>query len=233
MTWTDRDLARPVVCGHRGAPAITPENTLASFRTAAERGASWVEFDVRPTSDGALVIHHDPVTAEGVTIGASSCSQLRADIPTFGELRAELPALGLDIEMKTDDIVISLDAFVDLVISEIDTHCSSSTNLMVTSFDAEALAMVRDRRPWIATGLLFWKRSARWAIETAVEMGHVAIAPYIKLLSEQTVEKARANNLDIVTWTVNKPKQVQRAAELGVDMIIGDDPAIILEHLKD
>lgn len=231
MSWSNRDVRRPIVCGHRGAPAVTPENTLASFHTAAERGASWVEFDVRPTADGALVIHHDPVTSEGTDIGASPCADLRRDIPTFEDLRLELPSLGLDIEMKTDHIGMSLNAFVDLVTSQIDEHCDATTELMVTSFDAEALALLRDRRPGIATGLLFWDRTASWAITTAVEVGHVAIAPYIKLLDEEVVANARAQDLDIVTWTVNKPEQIRRAAQLGVDMIIGDDPAVILEHL--
>ena len=31
--------ARPLILGHRGAPAEAPENTLASFRRAAELGA--------------------------------------------------------------------------------------------------------------------------------------------------------------------------------------------------
>lgn len=220
-----------MVCGHRGAPAVAPENTLTSFGAAADRGATWVEFDVRPTGDGELVIHHDPVTTEGITIGASPRASLRDDIPVFGELPAALPTLGLDIEMKTDDIGMSLEAFADLVTSEIEAHCSTVDNLMVTSFDASALALVRDRRPDIATGLLFWNRTATWAIKTAVDAGHTAIAPSIKLLDEACVDSARSHGLDVATWTVNKPVDIRRAATLGVDMIIGDDPATIIANL--
>ena len=45
------------------------------------------------------------------------------------------------------------------------------------------------------------------------------------------VEQARAASLRVVTWTVNEPADVQLASSLGVDMIIGDDPAVILENL--
>jgi glycerophosphoryl diester phosphodiesterase len=48
-----------VVIGHRGASADFPENTLDAFAGAAAQGADWVELDVRATSDGVLVVHHD------------------------------------------------------------------------------------------------------------------------------------------------------------------------------
>src|SRR5207245_7977846 len=49
----------PPVIGHRGAAARAPENTLAGLRCAKELGCAWVEFDVRLTGDGALVLCHD------------------------------------------------------------------------------------------------------------------------------------------------------------------------------
>ena len=50
---------RPLIIGHRGASAVAPENTLASFRLAIEAGADGVEFDVRLARDGVPVIIHD------------------------------------------------------------------------------------------------------------------------------------------------------------------------------
>src|SRR5712692_4374691 len=49
----------PPVIGHRGAAAYAPENTLAGLRRAKELACAWVEFDVRLTGDGALVLCHD------------------------------------------------------------------------------------------------------------------------------------------------------------------------------
>ena len=45
--------------GHRGAAGTTPENTEASFREALKRKVDMVEFDVRLTKDGKLVVFHD------------------------------------------------------------------------------------------------------------------------------------------------------------------------------
>lgn len=47
------------IIGHRGAAGLAPENTIAAIRAGIEAGADAVEFDVRLTSDGALVLLHD------------------------------------------------------------------------------------------------------------------------------------------------------------------------------
>jgi glycerophosphoryl diester phosphodiesterase len=48
-----------LIIGHRGYPLRYPENTIASLLGAIVYGADGVEFDVRLTGDGRLVIIHD------------------------------------------------------------------------------------------------------------------------------------------------------------------------------
>ncbi|SEP02335.1 glycerophosphodiester phosphodiesterase family protein [Trujillonella endophytica] len=52
-------LPRPVIVGHRGAPAYRPEHTAASYDLAIDLGADLVEPDVVVTRDGALVVRHE------------------------------------------------------------------------------------------------------------------------------------------------------------------------------
>lgn len=47
------------VVAHRGYSAVYPENTLTSFQAAIDAGAQNVEFDIRKTADGVMVIYHD------------------------------------------------------------------------------------------------------------------------------------------------------------------------------
>ncbi len=54
------DVPRPTVLGHRGSAGTAPENTLASFSEALERGADILESDVHVTADGVPVLIHDP-----------------------------------------------------------------------------------------------------------------------------------------------------------------------------
>jgi glycerophosphoryl diester phosphodiesterase len=50
-------LAAEIVA-HRGAEAVAPENTVAAFQ-AAQPYADQIEFDVRVSADGKLVVIHD------------------------------------------------------------------------------------------------------------------------------------------------------------------------------
>ncbi|WP_071898618.1 glycerophosphodiester phosphodiesterase [Cystobacter ferrugineus] len=48
-----------LVVGHRGASALRPEHTLASYRKAVEDGADIIEPDLVSTKDGVLVARHE------------------------------------------------------------------------------------------------------------------------------------------------------------------------------
>ncbi|WDS35514.1 glycerophosphodiester phosphodiesterase [Pseudoxanthomonas sp.] len=50
---------KPLVIGHRGASALRPEHTLASYAKAIEDGADFIEPDLVSTKDGALVSRHE------------------------------------------------------------------------------------------------------------------------------------------------------------------------------
>ncbi len=49
----------PLVMAHRGASALRPEHTLASYARAIADGADYIEPDLVPTSDGVLVARHE------------------------------------------------------------------------------------------------------------------------------------------------------------------------------
>lgn len=51
--------ARPLVFAHRGASALRPEHTLASYAKAIADGADYVEPDLVCTRDGVLVARHE------------------------------------------------------------------------------------------------------------------------------------------------------------------------------
>ncbi|WP_309301518.1 glycerophosphodiester phosphodiesterase family protein, partial [Burkholderia mallei] len=60
----DPDYTQPIsakvqVVGHRGASALRPEHTLASYRKAIEDGADVIEPDLVATRDGVLVARHE------------------------------------------------------------------------------------------------------------------------------------------------------------------------------
>ncbi|MFZ6689544.1 glycerophosphodiester phosphodiesterase family protein [Undibacterium sp. SXout11W] len=50
--------------GHRGAPAVRPEHTLASYAKAIVDGADYIEPDLVITQDGVLVARHEAFLSE-------------------------------------------------------------------------------------------------------------------------------------------------------------------------
>jgi len=100
---------------HRGAMCHAPENTLAAFEKAIEFGTYRVEFDVRRSRDGHLVVIHDD-TVDRTTDGHGKVSEL--DLLQLQALRSEgeqIPTLAeaidclrgrarLLVEFKDEDI---------------------------------------------------------------------------------------------------------------------------------
>ncbi|MEI9963985.1 MAG: glycerophosphodiester phosphodiesterase family protein, partial [Caulobacteraceae bacterium] len=61
---------RAEVFGHRGACALRPEHTLASYALAIADGADYVEPDLVITKDGVLVARHENDIAETTDVAA-------------------------------------------------------------------------------------------------------------------------------------------------------------------
>jgi glycerophosphoryl diester phosphodiesterase len=67
---------------HRGDCKSAPENTLPAFASAVRKGAHQIEFDVKLSKDGFLVVMHD-ATVDRTTNGKGRVADL-----TFQELRS-------------------------------------------------------------------------------------------------------------------------------------------------
>jgi len=63
-------VALPIIIGHRGASGHRPEHTLASYALAADLGADFLEPDLVPTRDGALVARHENEMSETTDVAA-------------------------------------------------------------------------------------------------------------------------------------------------------------------
>src|SRR5215207_6342287 len=72
---------RPLSVAHRGHSVAYPENTLEGYRKAIELGVEMIECDVNITSDGKLVMMHDPALDRTTTgsgnVGASTWEEIQ------------------------------------------------------------------------------------------------------------------------------------------------------------
>lgn len=55
----EANIAHPAVIAHRGASFDAPESTRASYQTARDLGADYLEMDLQRTKDGVLIALHD------------------------------------------------------------------------------------------------------------------------------------------------------------------------------
>jgi glycerophosphoryl diester phosphodiesterase len=71
----------PIVTAHRGFSGKYPENTLVAFEAAYLLGVDIIEFDIRESADGQLIVMHD-TSVDRTTNGSGEVNKL-----TFEELR--------------------------------------------------------------------------------------------------------------------------------------------------
>ncbi len=72
----ENSIIRPVnIIGHRGIPSKAPENTVTGTLLAAQNGANIIENDVYLTSDGVVVVMHDP-TIDRTTNGSGNVESM-------------------------------------------------------------------------------------------------------------------------------------------------------------
>ena len=76
----------PTLIGHRGAPALRPEHTIASYTQAIEDGADMIEPDLVSTKDGVLVARHENAIA--ILNVDGSLREATTDIATRAEFAA-------------------------------------------------------------------------------------------------------------------------------------------------
>ena len=234
--WLESD--RCLVIAHRGASAAAPENTLAAFRLAADLGADAVELDVRRTVDGQLVVIHDASvdrTTDGTgRVAALTLDQLRRfdagrkfGPPFRGEriplLSKVFEALGgrllVDVEVKAAGVEAAL---LDLI-----KKMQMVDSVLISSFDAQVVAHVRDLAPEMPAGLL---QSAADPY-AAVSVRATAYLPEVTALTADVVASCRSHGLRVITWTVRTEEEARQALRVGVDGIIADDPTLIRKML--
>ena len=225
---------RTLIAGHRGAKGLAPENTIEAFEKAIELGADMVEFDVRRTADGMLVIHHDEDIA-GEPLRNLSYKQLPelkgVRIPTFEEtLRLCAGRIAVDIELK--------EAGCEEAVLELVSEHANPDEVIITSFIDGVIARVKEIDSSVRTGLLVGQRLPNplyanlfgpFPFRRCAKAGADIVAPHFSLLRFGFLERARKRGYPVYVWTVNDEVKIKQLIEAGVDAIITDFPDRALE----
>jgi glycerophosphoryl diester phosphodiesterase len=186
-----------------------------------------VEFDVRWSADGALVVTHDPTE-----LTLAEIRRLRPEMPTLDEvLEALLGRVALEVEIKNVPGESTYEPagsrIAHQVLDALRRHAFA--NAFVASFDAETLRSVNELDRSRPTGLLVEPPTD---LEGALELSagrDAFLLPDVTSLERAGsafVERAHELGVQICVWTVDDPTAMKRVFELGVDAVETNDPAM-------
>lgn len=242
----------PLIIGHRGASAVAPENTMAAFREAIAVGADGIEFDVRLASDGVPVVIHDSTLRRTggvnqrvadlswdeiskVDVGSwfKSGSFAGETVPSLAELFTffQTNDLKLYLEMKCDS-PSEYRPLAEACCRLIKEH-SLQERVLVECFQLPALQILKEIDSDIKTVALFDRVFIDQSIVTrATEIGAFAVALHHRLGRRNLVGKSKEAGLHVAVWTVDDPIWIDRARSIGIDALITNDPARMVQLVR-
>lgn len=194
---------------------------------------------MRRTKDGEFAVIHDD-TLDRTTdatgpVRARTMDELRrADagswfgkefagerIPTLGDVAVSLPErIELFVELKEGS---SVDPGVEAALSAYLERHVLLPRVRVSSFDHRALAELRRLLPSLRTGALYVALPVD-AVRLARDCGAGALHPNFHYVTAALVREAHDAGLEVHTWTVNEPEDIERTRRLGVDGLFSDHP---------
>jgi glycerophosphoryl diester phosphodiesterase len=214
--------------GHRGAAAVAPANTLASFDAALAIGVDMIEFDVLPSRDGdELCVAHDYAALPRQDPLRLADALAHMSTPPYAGVRLQLDIKRRGIE---EDVVEALD------------RAGARPRAFISTGVWAALVRFRALAPDLALGWtvpeipralmrapvsriyrdLLPRRAAGRIRAGAVD----ALVPHWRLVTAELVEAVVAAGGEIYAWTVDDPVVIDRLAALGVTGVITNDPRL-------
>ncbi|MBQ4451754.1 MAG: glycerophosphodiester phosphodiesterase [Clostridia bacterium] len=233
-------MKQVMIQAHRGASAYAPENTLPAFQMAVDMGADGIECDIHLTKDGHYLVCHDHTidrTSTGTgEIASMELSEIKSydfgvkfseeykgtTAPTLEEmLEVVKPMRVINIEIKRFEHPMGQEKATELfygILKEFDVL----GNTIVSSFDKNALSILKKMYPDVYTCLLYDRLED--ASRKAQAIGCTAIHPYYAYLSKATVQAAHRRNMNVNCWTVNDEDEICYMIRMGCDGIITNYP---------
>ncbi|WP_147676957.1 glycerophosphodiester phosphodiesterase [Algibacter pacificus] len=231
------------ICAHRGANATHPENTISAFKEAVRLGAQMIEFDVQLTKDNQLIIMHD-ATVDRTTNGTGKVSDL-----TFNEIRQldagawkskaftgeKVPTLQevLQIMPKTIWLNVHLKGSKKAGLITAETIVTENRILQaVVAGGKQATKIIKRLYPGIKTcNMTRLSSRANYINETIKRKDY-----FIQIKSSRDdenmladIKKLKENGIHINYFHSEKETQVQELLDAGVDFILTDNLAVMLE----
>lgn len=217
-----------LLVGHRGASAYEPENTLCSLKKAFELGANAVEFDIRQTKDGKIVLMHDSRLLRVARKMNKICS-LTLDQARRIKVKKKEPIATLSDALK---VCAKRDGVAIVEFKEVGMEAQAvelfrvAGRVIAISYIPEVLAHLKFLMPELETGILFKKKVGdipsflAWAGLLRVDW----LVGKSSVLTPELAGKAHLKNFKVMAWVLNRKRAMLKAIALGVDGMESNKP---------
>jgi glycerophosphoryl diester phosphodiesterase len=233
-----QDLEKPVdysrieVIAHRAGARHAPENSLAAVARAEKDGASRIEFDVRWTADGQLVVVHDKklrrVAGKDVEvakskfadiglidIGRKHATQFAGEgVPPLDQFLEATGDTPLALEIKNGKGAREATRKIVALLRE----RGDVDRTVVLCLEPKLTKYAHSLDPTLKTGDLISVSEGRSYLLAAD-----VIAPQYALVNSQYISDVHARGKRVWVWTVDDEDDIREAALRGVDGIITSD----------
>ncbi len=222
--------------GHRGAPKQAPENTLLSFQRAIDIGVDWIEFDLRRSRDGVLVVIHDD-TVDRTTDGKGKVSDM-----TFGELRMldagngqKIPSLRQVIDLARGRVKMDMEIKERGIEGDIVDAIRSSgivRQCMVSSFIYDSIRKVKELNPDILTAAIMDKlpRNTGKCLDALFDdVNTRTLMISKKIAMEPFVGEVRRLGFSLGIWNADTPAEIERYAAMDPLYLCSNYPERLVE----
>jgi len=224
------------VVGHRGAPMQAPENTLLSFKRAIDIGVDWIEFDLRESKDGVLVVIHD-ATVDRTTNGKGKVCDM-----TFEELEKldagdgqKIPSLQQVIDLAKGrvkmDMEIKENGIEGDVVDTIEKN-GIADQCMVSSFIYDSTKKVKEIGPNIMTAAIMDKMPED--VEKCLDMLFDDVNTRTLMISKKIVTEPFVGEIGrlgfkVGIWNADTPEEIERYAAMDPFYLCGNYPERLVE----
>lgn len=239
-------LAQNTIIAHRGASFLAPENTVAAANLAWELGTDAVEVDVYLTKDNRIMVIHDKDTKrtcsgkKNLTIENTPSLLLREldagiwkdekykgeKIPFLSEIIETVPeGKNLVVEIKCgSEIIPHLERVVE--------KSGKKEQIIFIAFGWETII---DTKKAFPDNKCYWLSSSKPAVKKnipeAAKAGLDGINLNHSIVDEEIMSLARANNLEVLSWTIDDPAVAQKLTEMGVTAITTNRPKLLKDEM--
>jgi myo-inositol-1(or 4)-monophosphatase/deoxyribonuclease-2 len=220
-----------IAIAHRGDPASERENTLAAFSAAVLQGADMVEFDLRRSRDGTIVVLHDATLHRLWGVDRAVTDLDLDEIRAIGTGDERIPTLGQALELLSVPLMVDFTA-EDVVDGAVDDvrQADAMDRALFVSRDLDALHRVRWTAPEARIGLS-WIEPHLPSPVLLRELGAEFWNPWFPLATPENVGAMHDLGVRVSTWTVDDAADMQSVFDAGVDAIVSNEIAELRRFL--